>query len=278
MKSKKIVLCAVSILFFQCNQVKKPDLPIARVTYLTGTAVRFIGATEKQLVVGDFLNEGEAIKTGANSTAELFIKGQGIVRLSEKTEASLVSLQEDAKNRVDIQAGAAAFFLKKMDRKGEFTVNAPTALAGVRGTTFMVSVENPNATKISVYDGAVAAQNSKGKEVILEKQAEVTIIRDSDLTSSAVRPLSKESLAALKKLAVFQRNNIKEYNALLDQIKGVESLKGIVIQDTVSDKFAQLNDETSRPEVAERVRSADENTIKHDTSQDPLKIKPNKTY
>ncbi|HNJ04490.1 MAG TPA: hypothetical protein PLB73_09580, partial [Leptospiraceae bacterium] len=126
--------------------------------------------------------------------------------------------------------------------------------------------------------GAVAVKNDKGKEVVLSEPGELSIRSGQDISDKAVRPLSKESLAALKKLAVFQRNTIMEYNSLLDEIKSSDAIKGVEINGSTDDKIAQLKDETARPEKGERVRRADENTIKRDTKKDPLKIEPNKTF
>ena len=82
----------------------------------------------------------------------------------------------------------------------------------------------------------------------------------------------------MKKLAVFQRGDVMEYNSILDEVKSSEVLKGIVVEESVSDKFAELRDESGRPDQAQKMRRADENTIRRDTKQDPLKISPNRTF
>ncbi|MCE9596494.1 MAG: FecR domain-containing protein [Spirochaetia bacterium] len=283
MKGKlSIGLVALVIVSAACgkqqSQVKDQDVNIARLTFMTGKVTATTAGTEKVLSVGDLLQQGDKIITGADSTAEIFIKGQGIVRLSSQTEMTLASIQENMKTQINVQSGSTAFFLKKVERAGEFTVQTPTAIAGVRGTTFMVSVDNAATSRVSLYNGAVLVKNDKGKEVILDKPGELTVRSGQDISNSAVRPLSKESLTAIQKLAVFQKNGIMEYNSLLEEIKTTDAIKGVQINESVSDKFAQLKDESGRGETAERVRRADENTIKRDTKQDPLKIQPNKTF
>ena len=262
----------------QGSQVKESESTVARTTFITGEVTLHRGEADQQLKVGDMLQQGDRVSTAAASTAEIVIKGQGIVRLSESTELTLASLQENLKTKIDLKSGSSAFFLRKMDRTGEFTVQSPTAVAGVRGTAFMVSVDSPTESRVALYDGAVAVKNDKGKEVVLSEPGELSIRSGQDISDKAVRPLSKESLAALKKLAVFQRNTIMEYNSLLDEIKSSDAIKGVEINGSTDDKIAQLKDETARPEKGERVRRADENTIKRDTKKDPLKIEPNKTF
>ncbi|MBL8021552.1 MAG: FecR domain-containing protein [Leptospirales bacterium] len=283
MKSKlSMGLIALVIMSAACgkqqSQVKEQDVNIARLTFMTGKVTATTAGTEKTLNVGDLLQQGDKIVTGSDSTAEIFIKGQGIVRLAAQTEMTLASIQENMKTQINVQSGSTAFFLKKVERAGEFTVQTPTAIAGVRGTTFMVAVDNASTSRVSLYNGAVQVQNDKGKTVILDKPGELTVRSGQDISENAVRPLSKESLTAIQKLAVFQKNSIMEYNSLLEEIKTTDAIKGVQINESVSDKFAQLKDESGRGETAERVRRADENTIKRDTKQDPLKIQPNKTF
>ncbi len=262
----------------QDSQVKQAESAVARATFVTGQVTLHRGEADQALNVGDMLQQGDRISTAASATAEVFIKGQGIVRLSESTEMTLASLQENMKTKIDLKSGSSAFFLRKMDRAGEFTVQSPTAVAGVRGTAFMMSVQSSTESHVALYDGSIAVKNDKGKEVILSEPGELAIHSGQDISDKAVRPLSKESLNALKKIAVFQRSTIMEYNSILDDMKSNEVMKGIEINGSTDDKVAKLQDETARPERGEKVRRADENTIKRDTKKDPLKIEPNKTF
>ncbi|MCE9598568.1 MAG: FecR domain-containing protein [Spirochaetia bacterium] len=271
---KRLIL-AIAVLATSCSrpgQIKNQEYPAARVMFVTGQA-SVVGA-EKNLAVGDYIKEGDRLKTGAASTLEIFVRGQGIFRMAEQTELLLAQAQENVKTKIDLKAGSTAIFLKKLERKGEFVVSTPTALAGVRGTTFLVSIEE-NATRVALYDGAVRLENKSGKELVMDQSGEIVIRDGEEFSRNAIRPLSPGSLAVLKRLAVFQKNNINEYNSLVDELKKSDVLKTIEVRESVSGKFAELSD---RPEQTETVRSADQNTIKHDTSQDPLKIKPNKTF
>lgn len=261
----------------QDGQMKESPVAVARVTFLKGEAYVLRNAESTRLEVGTALQQGDKLQTKADSQLEVFLKGQGIVRLGENSELAL-SVMDPNKTEVGLGSGTGAFFLKKVDRNGEFKVQAPTAVAGVRGTTFLVSVPQAGVTRVALYDGAIALNNDKGKELVLDKPGEINIRSGQDLSSQAVRPLSNESLGALKKLAVFQRGEVMEYNSILDEVKSSEVLRDLVVEENVSDKMAQLNDESGRPDQAQKMRRADENTIRRDTKQDPLKIQPNRTF
>ncbi|MBL8020806.1 MAG: FecR domain-containing protein [Leptospirales bacterium] len=262
------------VLAVACSKpgIKNQEYPAARVMFVTGQA-QIVGA-DKNLAVGDYIKEGDRLKTGPAATLEIFVRGQGIFRMAEQSELLVAQAQENVKTRIDLKTGSTAVFLKKLERQGEFVVSTPTALAGVRGTTFLVSIEE-KATRVALYDGAIRLENNAGKDLIMDQSGEIVIRDGEDLTRNAIRPLSPGALAILKRLAVFQKNNINEYNSLLDELKKSDALKGIEVRESVAGKFAELSD---RPEQAESARSADQNTIKHDTSQDPLKIKPNQTF
>lgn len=279
---KKAIFLVMALAFVACNkqetQVKDAGGSIARITFLKGDVSALRGTDKVVLEVGAALQQGDKITTGAEAQVELFLKGQGIVRLSENSELALSVLGEGNKTTVGLNSGTGAFFMKKLDRTGEFNVQAPTAVAGVRGTTFLVSVPQAGTTRIALYDGAIAVNNDKGKEVILDKPGEINVRAGQDISAQSVKPLSSESLGALKKLAVFQRGDVMEYNSILDEVKSSEVLKGIVVEESVSDKFAELRDESGRPDQAQKMRRADENTIRRDTKQDPLKISPNRTF
>lgn len=261
----------------QETQVKDAASAVARVTFLKGEAHALRGAEKLSLQVGATLQQGDKITTAGDAQVELFLKGQGIVRLSENSELALSELSGND-TKLGLNSGTGAFFLKKMDRAGDFKVQAPTAVAGVRGTTFLMSIPQAGTTRIALYDGAIAVNNDKGKELVIDKPGEINVRSGQDLTAQSVKPLSGESLNALKKLAVFQRGEVMEYNSILDEVKSSEVLKGIVVEESVSDKFAELRDESGRPDQAQKMRRADENTIRRDTKQDPLKIEPNRTF
>jgi ferric-dicitrate binding protein FerR (iron transport regulator) len=279
---KKAIFLSLILAFVACNkqetQVKDAAAAVARVTFLKGEAHALRGTEKLPLQVGVTLQQGDKVTTGADAQVEVFLKGQGIVRLSENSELALSVLGEGNNTQLGLNSGTGAFFLKKMDRAGDFKVQAPTAVAGVRGTTFLMSVPEAGTTRIALYDGAIAVNNDKGKELVIDKPGEINVRSGQDLTAQSVKPLSGESLGALKKLAVFQRGEVMEYNSILDEVKSSEVLKGIVVEQSVSDKFAELRDESGRPDQAQKMRRADENTIRRDTKQDPLKIEPNRTF
>ncbi|MBI3396439.1 MAG: FecR domain-containing protein, partial [Spirochaetia bacterium] len=222
----------------------------ARLTMINGSVHVLNNGTERAINLGDYLLPGDTLKTEKTATAEIFVKGQGLMKVSENSEIQMGAILAQGQTSVEVRAGSAAMFLKKQDRQGEFTVKSPTAVAGVRGTSFLVTVDDKSTTRFALVEGAIELKNAKGS-MIMDKAGEVTVTNDTDLAKIAVRPLSPAALESLKKLAVFQRSNLMEYNSLVDDLKQNEAVKGLEVQGgSATERFVKLADDSRRPEEA----------------------------
>lgn len=99
---------------------------------------------------GDILNEGDTLKTGANSKAVLSIGAKadvGTVEISEKSQLLLSSMMFDqkantSKTLLDLAMGEVLIKAQKVQgEQSKFEVKTPTSIVGVRGTVFRVKVE-----------------------------------------------------------------------------------------------------------------------------------------
>jgi len=100
--------------------------------------------------IGTIFNEGDTLKTAANSMATLNVDGKGQTATVEVSEGSQLLLSTMA---VDSQAGTSKTLLdlavgevlikaqKVHGAESKFEVKTPTSIVGVRGTTFRVKVE-----------------------------------------------------------------------------------------------------------------------------------------
>ncbi|MBE3584189.1 MAG: FecR domain-containing protein [Limnochordaceae bacterium] len=127
------------------------------------------------------LGVGDQVKTGAGAGAEIAFGSRAVVRLGEKTW--VVILREDvavanethdggeaaspptthfntspplAKPALRVQVGQVLVQVAKgVSRLFDFTVETPTAWAGVRGTVFTVWVAEDGSTDVMVHEGWV---------------------------------------------------------------------------------------------------------------------------
>ncbi len=254
------------------------EVRTARLTMISGKVTCANNGIERSISLGDYLTAADVLKTEKGAGAEIFIKGQGLMKVSESTEIQMGKVLSGEQTTVDVKSGSVAVFLKKQDRQGEFTIKSPTAVAGVRGTSFLVTVDSQDSSRFALLDGAIELKNDKSS-VVMGKPGEVTVGRDTDLSKAVIQPLSQGAIEQLKKFAVFQRSNLGEYNSLVDELKTSEGVKGLEVSGTVQDRYVQLSEDTRRPdETAQKARRADENVIKRDTTSDPLKLPANQKF
>jgi hypothetical protein len=100
--------------------------------------------------VGMVLNEGDTVRTKANSSILLNLDGKAqtaTVQIKEKSQLTLAELvgdkEKDTQNTLlDLSLGAVLIQAQKIhSQQSRFEVKTPTSVVGVRGTTFSVAVE-----------------------------------------------------------------------------------------------------------------------------------------
>ncbi|MBW7857179.1 MAG: FecR domain-containing protein [Leptonema sp. (in: Bacteria)] len=251
--------------------------PVARVAIVKGDVSIVDGQMVTPATNGLILNAGHIIRTGASSMAEIFVKDQGVVRLNENTEFGLTRIDANG-THVDQTKGTAAFFLKRLKQDSEFIVNTPTSVAAVRGTSFIVDVKGKSEASYVLFDGAIEVSNQKGESIILDQKGELSVTEKTKMSKEAIRPLSKESLTQLRKMAVFQKSEIEEYNSFIDDLQDTETLRMTREEGDINERLAEIKDRPSAQDNTRKATTADENTIRRNTEKDPLKIQPQKSF
>jgi phage tail protein X len=107
----------------------------------------------------------DEIKVFAKSRAELILDNQSVMRLSENTVLTLHQLEEDPVSQKETTRMGVSFgklwtrATKLFNPASRLEVRTPTAIAGVQGTTYQVSVMDERSTTIQVFEGAVKVYN-----------------------------------------------------------------------------------------------------------------------
>ncbi|MDV6375312.1 FecR family protein [Deinococcus arenicola] len=113
-------------------------------------------------VIGDDLQSGAAINTGANAWAEIGFTGGGYLRLNAQSELSVQSIERTAQGRevlLRLERGTAWNVVEK--GQGGYRIDTPVVSTAVRGTVFRVDA----AGLVKVFDGAVALPGSADQVV-----------------------------------------------------------------------------------------------------------------
>lgn len=112
--------------------------------------------------IGQVLGPRARIETGPASTCDLVFDGRNAVRVSQNSLA-LLDFSRLVKE-IDLKKGGVASVLKKLEKltdRDSFRVTAPTATAGVRGTSFCVWTDE-TTSYICACNGTVSTVDASG--------------------------------------------------------------------------------------------------------------------
>jgi hypothetical protein len=131
----------------------------ASVTYLEGTAFRSgDGKDWRPISKGDTVTAGDSVKTGTKSRLELALPDGSKVRFSERTTFKV----EDLFFKGDERGAGIKMFLGKVwarvskaRKVSRFELRTANAVAGVKGTTYRMDVNEASSSLVRVYEGEV---------------------------------------------------------------------------------------------------------------------------
>jgi len=110
-----------------------------RVVVAMGNVTALTGTTSRGLKAGDVVFKGERVQTSDDSRAKLLLEDRSVVTLGPKSDMELTGLRspETPKTSVKLLFGRLwANVQKLVGGEAKFDVVTPTAVAGVRGTSF----------------------------------------------------------------------------------------------------------------------------------------------
>jgi tetratricopeptide (TPR) repeat protein/opacity protein-like surface antigen len=134
--------------------------------------------------LNDTFCPGDSIRLPERSRADLLLSNGGVMRLSENSSLTLEGEADDRSSVLDIVKGAGHFFSTKPN---SLEVKTPYAAAGVRGTEFLVKVDE-NRTFISIFAGAVFAHNDFGGVELTSGKSAVAEAGKAPVAQVVVKP------------------------------------------------------------------------------------------
>jgi hypothetical protein len=145
------------------------------------------GDTWRLASVGERVEAGDRIRTGALSTARLVFFEGSTTDLMASTEVAVTQVSARPEGSDKIIAlhqwlGQTYSRVEQLsDRASRFEIETPTAVAGVRGTEFAIVVEGDGTTSVAVIEGLV--------EVTAQDKT-VTVLAGEKTTVQPERPPS----------------------------------------------------------------------------------------
>lgn len=192
---------------------------------------------------GMVISEGDVIQLDKNALAEVQISGVSTVKIKEKTKVEVEKTKKEG-NKTDTKLklwkGKLKVDVKKATADSKFEIQTPSAVCGVRGTSFAVNHdEENNVTRVEVFEGEVDMKRIDQKDeqpVMLKKN------QQADASGQEIKPAveldknvaqewqewekRKEEALKLKEELENRNRNIEDVNKSLEELnKKIEEKK-----------------------------------------------------
>ncbi len=161
-----------------------------------------------EAVLNAGLQEGDSIKTGTDSKARIVLEDGASIFIGPLSVFTVGKVTEDdetsARNSTFmLESGKARSNVNKLNTPDStFEIKTPTAVAGVRGTDFMVEVDpETDGSSVTVFDGEVEVGDTEGRQarrVRLFKDHGIDVFRGREIDQP--RKLDPDRIKNMKNL------------------------------------------------------------------------------
>lgn len=194
-----IIICIIVFVGFILIPDVVADKAKAQLIINSGNVqVKSTGESWKSADNGMYLYSSDAVKTGDNSSASIIIFETSIVRLDSNTQVIIEELIRDEETSVTIQQNSGRTWntIYKISGIDNYEVQTPTTIASVRGTAFVVIVQENGSSYYGVSHGILNV--SKISDGVIQESIDVSgnesifVFIDLDEKKLVVKPFEKD--------------------------------------------------------------------------------------
>ncbi|MDH5654268.1 MAG: FecR domain-containing protein [Spirochaetia bacterium] len=205
-----ITLTITSAVCSEKSRAEESDVFMIIYSSKTSTVIR--DGKKMKAFPGFILKKNDTIQT-KNGTVDIQNRSGSIIRIRDSSSLTINTLLKAPANKAEVtlNEGAMLAKIKKISSDDEYTVHTPTAIAGVRGTTFSVELLDEDAPRVRVYEGTVSV---KPNLEILNDKSEEEIRKDKNL--SDLKEIQDQQEVILE--SETETSVTKEQNALIQKV------------------------------------------------------------
>jgi len=205
--------------FFAVNLQAQDAKALALIVQAVGKSEIVRDSKSIPVKVNDLVRKGDLIRTLGDGQVSVQLSSGAIFRMSPQTEVLLQDLVHDSSGlrvQMDVRKGSLASQIDKLGSKDSYKVTAPTAIASVRGTQFIVEISDvAKQASVLVGNGAVGVSDSDGHEQVVPSGEKCTA-DGHQIIKSMMEDFEKEKFRIFADLKKFQREN---FDQLVEQIR-----------------------------------------------------------
>ena len=245
------------------ESISAPGEDEGMIAFLSGQVSVKAGSSWDQAAIGDTVAANNRIRTGAASFCELLFGDHTVVRIEEKTILHLKTVTA-SENKVKVDAGLDAGSIlckvKRLGPEGEFAVQTPSVVVGVRGTEFYVRASEDGSLEAAVREGSLriypAALHPEKAETELPDADRVTSLFAEKLREKGIEIPAGEEIRIDREAGEELRKKNREIEEILDTVKD-ERLEGETAISELSSSLETAGDTLAQ--VSKKTPLSDEN-------------------
>ncbi|KYK20506.1 hypothetical protein AYK24_10125 [Thermoplasmatales archaeon SG8-52-4] len=160
-----IIICIIGFVWLVFNTIFTEDKVKAQLIIESGIVKVKHGGSWTIAENGMDLYESDSIRTEDNSSASIILFKSSVIRLDKNSEVTIKELIRDEETTVTIQqdSGRTWNAVTKISGIDNYEVQTPTTIASVRGTAFVVIVQENGSSYYGVSHGVLNVSGvSKG--------------------------------------------------------------------------------------------------------------------
>lgn len=233
-----ITLCIAASGIYSCTKEVVDEYAI--ITFIIGDVKK----NSAGVSMGDVIKEKDEIITAADSFCDVKIGGS-IIRIKENSKvivSSLVRKDDLESTTLGMDVGKMLCKPKKLIKSESFIVKTPTAVAGVRGTNFIVEADKLKTTRIKVFEGKVQiAKRIKQFEGSVEKVLEVAQVLEKERKVIITAQDVKKVEDTVDK--IIKAGKVTEINSVITKVKDDAAISKESMQSFKVEDFAKESKE-----------------------------------
>lgn len=243
------------------------------------SSIMHADATVEKAALGSVLKAGDKLKTGQKAKVDVQFNDGSSVRLAENSDLDFnkIAMKEGGTSDTQVALVSGKVFAKvnKKQKEDSFSVVTPTAIAGVRGTSFVMEYGKDNKANVKVLEGAVALaprvqslENIKEEdilknpelkklqaaldkaEVVIEKNQAAGIPADDKVLAQVNNDINlkdTKKIEAAIKVAKKEAPKVQKSELTKNEEQEIKTI--VKVEADVAQKMVKLNEEATSGEV-----------------------------
>lgn len=174
-----------------------------------------VWVNEKEAKLRQQVKQSDFIKTGKKAAASIQFAESAVVKLKASTSLEISRLvMGDDKPEINLTQKSGSTFNKIVKGKANYNLSTPTAVAGVRGTSFSVKVSKGRTTTVELLQGSVEVQTTD-KDSATAKQP-VLLEEGKKVTIEEVKATGEIKVSEVVELAAPEVQDLSEDNSTVE--------------------------------------------------------------